>query len=437
MLTGSIIPTHKAAVWLLTHIDRLLDALGLERSPALEEILYLAVIILVALAIGWLVRVGIVWTVRRIVRIHDGAVGRELLSRHIFQKCSHFIPPLVFLGLVPLAVVKGGSLVRAVDRLAAVYAVVTITYGLSAVLSFIFDQINRRHNQRHLPLRGILNVILGILWIVTAIIGVSLLLDKSPATLLAGLGAFAAALMLIFKDSILGFVAGLQMSENDMVHVGDWILVPGTPANGIVRDVSLSTVKIQNFDNTMVMVPPYTLVSKGFQNYRYMQETHARRIMVNIVVDSTTVAPLASDTLRRLSDRYTAVRDFAARAAATSDGWICDQGNYVVNGTTETNLGLFRAYVTAYFSSCAHISKDQMIMARLLDPTTDGYVLQIYAFADTAAWVAFEGIKSAVIEHLTAVMPDFGLAMYASASLDVDIQSMPSEESAQHVQPAG
>lgn len=422
MLANSIIPTHKAAEWLLCEIDRLLDFLGLEHAPDIEEAIYLAVIMGVALAVGWLVRVCIVWVVRKIVRVRDGAVGRGLLKHHVIQKCSHFIPPLVFLGLVPFAVVKEGTLIMIVDRLAAVYAVVATAYGLGAVLSFVFDQINSRHNRRHLPIRGILNVILGIVWIVTAIIAVSILLDKSPATLLAGLGAFAAALMLIFKDSILGFVAGLQMSENDMVHVGDWILVPGTPANGIVRDVSLSTVKIQNFDNTMVMVPPYTLVSKGFQNYRAMQDTGARRIMVSFTVDSSTVAPLTADGLARLSAKYPAIKAFAEQAAATADGWICEPGNYVVNGTTETNIGLFRAYLTSYLSEgAAHISKSQMIMVRQLDPTTDGYVLQIYCFADTAAWVAFESIKSAVIEHVVASMADFGLGLYSSGSIDVDL----------------
>lgn len=421
MLASSIIPTHSAAEWLLRSIDRFLDFIGLSKSPAVEEVIYLAVIMGVALAIGWLVRVGIVWIVRKIMKLHHGVIGQELLRRHIFRKCSHFIPPLVFLALVPFAVVHDGKFITIIEKLASVYALIAFTYGLCAVLSFIFDFVNDRRNERHLPVRGILNIIVGILWIVTAIIAVSIFVDKSPATLLAGLGAFAAALMLIFKDSILGFVAGIQMSENDMVRVGDWIMVPGTPANGTVVDVSLSTVKIQNFDNTMVMVPPYTLVSQGFQNYRYMSDTGARRILVDFVVDFATVAPLSSDLLNRLAAKYPAIKQFADRAAAQPDSWVCNDGNYVVNGTTETNLGLFRAYLTSYLIGNPRISQNQMILVREMDPTTSGYTLQLYCFTATSAWVEFEAIRSAMIEHVTTVMSDFGLTIYSTGSLSVDL----------------
>ncbi|MDE6271355.1 MAG: mechanosensitive ion channel family protein [Muribaculaceae bacterium] len=419
MLATSIIPTHSAAEWLLGAIDRVLDLVGLSKSPTVEEIIYLAVILGVALALGWLVRVGIVWIVRKVMRLRQGFVGQELLRRHIIRKCSHFIPPLVFLALVPFAVVHDGKFITIIEKIATVYAIVAFTYGLCAVLSFIFDLINERRNERHLPVRGILNVIVGILWIITAIIAVSIFVDKSPATLLAGLGAFAAALMLIFKDSILGFVAGIQMSENDMVRVGDWIVVPGTLANGTVMDVSLSTVKIQNFDNTMVMVPPYTLVSQGFQNYRYMSDTGARRIVEDFVIDFSSVAPLTSGLLNRLAAKYPAIKQFADKAAAQPDSWVCNNGNYVVNGTTETNLGLFRAYLTSYLIGNPRISQDQMILVREMDPTTSGYTLQLYCFTATSAWVEFEAIRSAMIEHVATVMSDFGLNLYNAGSYDI------------------
>ena len=398
MLANSIIPTHKAAEWLLREIDRLLDFLGLEHAPDIEEAIYLAVIMGVALAVGWLVRVCIVWVVRKIVRVRDGAVGRGLLKHHVIQKYSHFIPPLVFLGLVPFAVVKEGTLIMIVDRLAAVYAVVATAYGLGAVLSFVFDQINSRHNRRHLPIRGILNVILGIVWIVTAIIAVSILLDKSPATLLAGLGAFAAALMLIFKDSILGFVAGLQMSENDMVHVGDWILVPGTPANGIVRDVSLSTVKIQNFDNTMVMVPPYTLVSEAFQNWDGMKVRHARRVKRALRIDMTSIRRLNPEEVRRLAGEGYLGPDTAETTAAAP-----------------INLTLFRHYAEDFLRrhpEVVHEESGQWLMARQLEPTSEGLPLELWFYFREIEFVRYEDLAAEVMEHLIAALPAFGLRLF-------------------------
>ncbi|MDE6110108.1 MAG: mechanosensitive ion channel family protein, partial [Muribaculaceae bacterium] len=325
----------------------------------------------------------------------------------------------VLMGLVPFAFDSASRLLHIIDKVVLIYAIIALAYGVAAVLKFIFVQVNERRNKRNLPVQGILNVVLGILWIVVAIVVVSVIVDKSPGALLAGLTAFAAALMLIFKDSILGFVAGIQMSENDMLHVGDWICVPGTQADGNVEDVSLSTVKIRNFDNTLVMVPPYELVSKGFQNYRAMQDTGSRRIMFNIIINTDSVTRATGDMATALAAKYPDVKNFLDRAAKTQDGWICDNGNYVVNGTTETNMGLFRAYATSYLKSNPHMSQDQMIMVNQKPPTAEGYVLQIYCFANTAQWVAFEGIYSAILEHLTTTLPDFGLTMHSITNLEV------------------
>ena len=417
----NLIPSHKVALWLVEHIDNLLDRCGLMRYPTLEQAIYLIIVVFIALGVGLAVRHAVVWIVRKIVRLRDGGHGRQLLQQRVIQKCSHFIPPLVFMGMVPFAFDSQSPLMHAVDKGVLIYAIVAIAYGVAAVLKFVFQQVNSRRNTRNLPVQGVLNVVLGILWIIVAIVCVSVLVDKSPGTLLAGLTAFAAALMLIFKDSILGFVAGIQMSENDMLHVGDWISVPGTVANGNVVDVSLSTVKIRNFDNTLVMVPPYELVSKGFQNFRAMQDTGARRIMVDVTIGTDCVQPLTPDRIAALVKKYPALQEFTDRAAKTSDGWICDNGSYEVNGTTETNLGLFRAYATTYLKSNPHMSKDQMMMVRLQPPTPNGYVLQFYCFTNTSAWVAYEAILSSLLEHLTMAMRDFGLDMYSASDLSVDL----------------
>jgi miniconductance mechanosensitive channel len=420
MFAANLIPSHEMAIWLVRHIDTVLDHLGISRYQELEQAVYFVIIVGLSIGIGVAVRIAVVWAVRKLVRLRDGFTGRQLLEQHVVQKCSHFIAPLVFLGLMPFAVDAHSTLMRVLMKIVLVYAILAVAYGIASVLTFVFVQVNTYRNKRNLPLKGVLNVALGILWIVVAIIAVSVLVGKSPGTLLAGLGAFAAALMLIFKDSILGFVAGIQMSENDMLHVGDWIEVPGTQANGNVEDVSLSTVKIRNFDNTLVMVPPYELVSKGFQNYRAMQDTGARRMMVNLVINSDSVVRATPDTAAALAKKYPPLQQFLDNASKTADGWVCNNGKYEVNGTTETNIGLFRAYATGYLNANPHLSRQQMIMVRQMPPTPDGYVLQIYCFTDTSAWVAYEGICSAVLEHLTTALPDFGLVLHSSTSLEVE-----------------
>ena len=420
MLTLGIIPSHKVALWLMAKIDSLLDRLGLNRHPAMEQIIYLLIIIGIAVAVGLAVRWFVVWGLRKLTALRDGEVGRQLLRQRTFQKCSHFIPPLVFLGMAPFAFDADSVLMHVMDKLVLVYAIIALAYGLGAVATFIFTVFDNQRNTRKLPLKGILNVVLGIIWIVAVIISVAVLVDKSPGTLLAGLGAFAAALMLIFRDSILGFVAGIQMSENDMLHVGDWIQVPGTLANGNVEDVSLSTVKIRNFDNTLIMVPPYDLVSKGFQNYRAMQDTGARRIMINIIVNTDSVVRATPELRASIAKLYPEMKDFLDRADKTNDGWICDNGPYVENGTTETNIGLYRAYATTYLNNNPHLSREQMLMVRQMPPTADGYVIQLYCFANTAKWVAFEAIYSGIMEHLTTALRDFGLVLHSSVNLEVD-----------------
>ena len=225
-MLADIIPTHQAAQWLLTHIDRLLDHLGLDRAKGVEEWVYVAVIVAVALLAGWIVRRCILFVAKRFVRLRDSAAGRLMLEQHLLTKCSHVIPPLVVLALLPFAFDTSSPMLRLFRLALYVYTVVVVAMAVCAVLTFVWTRFDEKENTNNLPLKGVLNVGKGIVWIIVAVIVGSLLLGKTPGAFLAGLGAFAAALMLVFKDTILGFVAGIQLSNNDMLHVGDWIVVP-------------------------------------------------------------------------------------------------------------------------------------------------------------------------------------------------------------------
>lgn len=414
-----LIPSHAIGIWLLNIIHDFLDAIGVERSQTLEEWIYIAIITVFSLSVGWLVRRAVVFAVRKLVSLRHSSFGSDLLDHHTISKCSHFIPPLVFMAFIPLAFNSGNHTLDIIERIVGSYSLIAFGIGLSAVMEFAFYRINTRENTRNLPIKGILNICRGICWIIITIVVVSILVDKSPAVLLTGLGAFAAALMLIFKDSILGFVAGIQMSQNDMLHVGDWIIVPGTPANGIVQDVSLSAVKIRNFDNTFVTVPPYTLVSGSFQNYRGMKVSGARRLDPSLVIAMTSVTRCTDDMLNKITATYPEMKPFVDRLRKDGSDVIADPGIRPVNGSSETNLGLFRAYATQYLLTSPLLNHDMQVMVRILDPNENGLPVQFYCFARTTDWNEFEAIRSTIIEHFTIAAADFGLEIYYAGSYDV------------------
>lgn len=422
-MATSIIPAHDLAAWLLRNIDHLLDMLGLEHHQSLEQIIYFAIIVGAAYLIGWLLKKVILFGTNRLVKLRNTAAGRDLLQQHTLTKCSHFIPPLVFLSLAPFAFESKSVFLTIVMRVSLIYLVIMLGIGVNAVLTFIFSRYDERENTRNLPIKGILNVAMGIVWIIVAIVSVSVLVQKSPAALLGGMTAFAAVLMLVFKDSILGFVAGMQMSQNDMLHVGDWIVVPSTLANGTVEDVSLTTVKVRNFDNTLVMVPPYTLVSGSFQNWRGMSETGVRRIAQEVYINPDTIKAPEPERMAALSQKYPALKEFIDNMQASGKTIAWNKGVAPLNGTIETNLGLFRAYLVSYLTHSDMIDPTRDLMVRVLPMSAQGTPLQIYCFVTTTQWQAWEGVRSALLERVIMLAPEFGLEVLSSNELNVNEKS--------------
>ncbi|MDE5967834.1 MAG: mechanosensitive ion channel family protein [Muribaculaceae bacterium] len=411
------IPTHQVAQWILNTITGFLDSLGLKHDPRIEEIIYIIVIVAVAILIGWLIRLGILFAAKKIVGLRKSEFGKLLLQQHTLTKCSHIIPPLVFLALVPFAFESGSRTLHYITKIVGVYTVIMFGIGLSAIITFIWSNYDRKANKENHPLKGVANIIKGVVWAILIIIAASILIGKSPMALLAGLGAFAAALMLIFKDSILGFVAGIQMSSNDMLRVGDWIVVPSTIANGVVVDVSLSVVKVQNWDNTIVMVPPYTLVSTSFQNWRGMSESGVRQIDRSVIIDNTSIVEASEELLNAVGATYPEMNTYIAnrrKALADGQGNVFNGGVAPVNGTIDTNLGLFRAYMCQYLLAHPKISNDNNIIVRLMNPDNYGTPLDIYCFTNTTEWLAYEAIRSQIFEHIAATAPKFGLRIFNS-----------------------
>lgn len=419
IVTPAAPAAHSVAEWLLSLIDRLLNAIGLETHEKTEEAICLFIIIAGAFLIGWMLQKIIYFVLRHAVKLRPSAIGQELLKGKTLARCCYIIPPLVVLALAPFALEESHSTYTVVVRIAGIYALFALAVGLGAVFTFIFNYYNTYENKRKLPLKGLVNVAIGVVWIIIVILSVSVALDKSPGLLLTGLGAFAAALMLVFKDSILGFVAGIQLSENDMIHVGDWIVVPDTIANGVVLDMTLTTVKVQNWDNTIVTLPPYSLVQSSFQNWRGMSESGCRRIVKNLTIDITSVKSITPDEADTLAVRYPLLKEFVDNLRKNNGLEQNNPGLTPINGTIETNLGLFRAYCCLYIYNNPFINNVQQILVRILDPTNGGLPLQVYCFTATTDWNKYEGIQSAIIEHISTVCGDFGLDIYSSSTLTV------------------
>lgn len=420
MYLTTIIPSHTVATLIMYSIDSVLNHLGLEKYRILEDLIYFTVIIFASFFIGVVIRRGILLILKKIAKVHDTDFTRELLRQKTITKVTRIITPLVFIGLMPFAFNSSAIIHTIVVRCADIYFVFSVGYAITAILVFIFTRFNVKENTKGLPLKGILNVVIGITWGIVIIVSISVLVQKSPATLLTGMTAFAAVLMLIFKDTILGFVAGIQMSQNDMVHVGDWIVVPSTLANGTVEDVSLTTVKVRNFDNTLVTVPPYSLVQGSFQNWRGMQATGVRRVSQNIYINPDKVVAPTPELMASLSSKYPGVAKFvdALKAKGTTVAW--DKGNAPLNGTIETNLGLFRAYIIDYLLHNEMVDKTRDLFASIQTMSAEGVPLQLYFFAVTTQWESYEAVRSAIMEHALLTAPDFGLEILSADHLNVD-----------------
>lgn len=415
MLTADIIPSHRLAQWLLTHVHRFLDIFGLEKDKLTEEILYVAIIVCAAMLVGWLVSNGIRLIIRKIVMVRNPELGHALVEKHVLARCCSIIPPLVILALLPFAFTGNSTLNVIMYRGMLIYTTLVICMAICTVTIFVWTRFDEKRNTRNLPLRGILDTIIGIVWVIAIIICVSILVGKSPATLLTALGAFATVLMLVFKDSILGLVGGLQLSQNDMLHVGDWIVVPNTIANGIVIDVSLTTVKVQNWDNTIVTLPPYSLISGSFQNWRGMSDSGVRQIARSVIIDNYSITEATPEFVDKMVAKFPVLKNYVDKVK-TAGKPIFDPGLATINGTIDSNLGLYRAYLCEWLLTHPSISSSQQILVRLLAPNEYGIPLQIWCFTSTTAWTAYEAIQSALFEHIAVTAPAFGLQIYNETS---------------------
>ena len=314
--------------------------------------------------------------------------------RKLLRNALLLIPGIAADLILHYGLIKAAHLSDLLPRLTSVYiAVITVLIFNSLLLSFM-DIDSASEKSRNHPLKALIQGMQVALFFIGGIVVVAILINKSPKVLLTGLGASAAVLMLIFKDSILGFVAGVQLSQNNMVRIGDWIQMPDGSANGTVEEITLNTVKVRNWDNTISMIPPYTLVSSPFKNWRGMMESGGRRVDKNVYLDITSLKVCSEDILAEIRKNVPLMEDYVLKEEKTA------------------NSQVFRAYIERYLRHHPVVAQNLDMIIAMREPTELGLPIEVYFFLTDKVWAEYETIQSDIFDHLHSMAPEFGLRLY-------------------------
>lgn len=396
-------------------IKEILQSWGFNESwtDDLTSTIILVIILAIAFLGDAICKHVILTTVTRLVKKTKATWDDVVFDRKVMIYLSHLVAPIILYILLPLAISNAG-LLTFILRICMIYIIAVFLKFISALLSALYHVYSEREQFRDRPLKGLLQTVQVILFFIGGIIIVSILIDKSPMVLLTGLGASAAVLMLVFKDSIMGFVSGIQLSANNMLKVGDWIEMPKYGADGTVIEVTLNTVKVRNWDNTITTIPPYALVSDSFQNWRGMQESGGRRIKRSIRIDMNSVKFCTPEMLAKYR-KIRLLKDYIEETEKVVEEYNKEYGidnSVLVNGRRQTNLGVFRAYLTNYLRSLPAVNQDLTCMVRQLQPTEQGIPLELYFFSSIKAWIPYEGVQADVFDHVLAIIPEFDLHVF-------------------------
>lgn len=360
----------------------------------------------------------IIRIVRTIVSKTKTKIDDVFVEHKVMQRLAGVVPALVIHSAAPLLFPEGSSYVEVVQRLANVWMILAVGRGLDVFLDALVTLGQRSEGTRDKPIRSYVQVAKILLWLAVGILTVAVLMDKSPWALLTGLGAMTAIILLVFKDSILGFVASIQIATNDLVRVGDWISMDRYGADGDVIDIGLHTVKVQNWDKTVSAIPTKAFMSDTFKNWRGMTESGGRRIKRSLAIDMGSVRFLDDEDLARLS-KVEVIRDYLSGRTAEVTSWNEERGvdtSELSNGRRLTNLGTFRAYLDAYLSAHPEISDQMTFLVRQLAPGPEGLPIEIYVFSKEQRWVQYEGIIGDIFDHVIASLPTFGLRPFQRPS---------------------
>ncbi len=402
--------------WLI----RWLQSLGLSQS--LAELAFRvaggAGILLVCIAVHAISRRVLLRLVAGAVRKSKNTWDDVFLDNKVFGYLAHLAPAVVILYAGPVLFQGMDTAQAAIRRGVYIYTMLFGVMGFSALLNAVYDIYIRFPIAREIPIKGFLQVVKIVVFFFAGIVILSLIVQKTPLYLLSGLGAMTAVTMLVFKDAILGFVAGIQLTANNMLRHGDWIEMPKYGADGDVDEITLTTVKVRNWDKTITTIPTYALISESFKNWRGMKDAGGRRIKRSICIDVNTIRFCTPEMLKKYA-KIQYITEYLSRKEIEIDEHNRVHGyddSCRVNGRRLTNVGTFRAYITAYLRNHPMIKQNMTFLVRQHQPGPHGLPLEIYVFCADTVWANYEAVQADIFDHILAVVPEFDLRVFQNPS---------------------
>lgn len=381
----------------------------LPNSPDwVNTLLGIGILVVAALVANFLVKHVILRVIGRIVP------GDWPAPSAIAARLANIVPALIIAAGIVLVPHLPAWVADVTRNVVGAFIILTIALAISSALTLANDIYSRRLDAASRPIKGYVQVAKIVVFFAAAVLMIAVLMEQSPLLLLSGLGAMAAVLMLVFKDTILSLVASVQLTSNDMLRVGDWIEMPQLNADGDVIDIALHTVKVQNWDKTVTTIPTHRLISDSFKNWRAMFEAGGRKVQRSLRIDQNSIRFLEADEVERLK-RFSLLTDYLARKESEIEEWNAarpERTRDEVNARRITNVGTFRAYMMAYIEDRGDMAEGMFLVVRQLAPTETGLPLEIYAYTASTAWAVHEAVQGDIFDHLIAILPEFGLRLF-------------------------
>ena len=386
--------------------------LSADMSAGVAEAVATLSLVIVSIGLYFLIKFILKKTVYKIIQLSTNKYDDLLIKNKVIGRICLLIPALLTASLLSKVLPDFPQMAASLMKIVRIFEIIIFTMILSSIVTTLEDIYNTHQMSKLKPITGLVQVTKIVLYTIATLIIIAFLLDTKLNAILISLGTMSAVLILVFQDTIKGFVGSIQLSVNDMLRIGDWIAIG--PADGNVLEINLTTVKVQNFDNTITTIPTYSLVSNPFTNWRGMAESGGRRIARTINIDVNTIRYCTPEMIEKYK-HYSLIKDYISHKE--EDILEYNQANRIdtseiMNGRQQTNLGIFRAYIKAYLNNNPKLNHNLMIMVRQMQPSEFGVPLQIYAFSSDKEWINYEAIQSDIFDHVIAAAKMFDLKIY-------------------------
>ena len=404
--------------------------IGTEIAQVIKVIILVAAVLFLALLVDFITKRVLLVTIKKVIRKSKARWDDMLLRRRVIHRISHLAPALVVYYFIQIGLDDFPQTKSVLESGVFIYMILIVMLALDAFLSALHDIYTTLPISKERPIKGYMQVAKILLHFVGSILILSRLIGKDPTAIFASLGALAAVLILVFRDTILGFVSSIQLSANQMVKPGDWISMPSREADGIVQEITVNTVKVRNWDKTISTIPTWALINESFQNWKGMTEMKGRRISRSVFIDIKSIKFCDEQMLERFK-RFRLIREYIDSKQKEIEEFNTKHGidnEDTVGRRRLTNIGVFRKYIEAYLHKLEKVHDDNLpyiIMVRHLQPTEKGLPIQVYCFSKEYSWKQYEIVQADIFDHIFAVVPEFDLRVFQSPSGD-DFKSLAS-----------